>query len=181
MSQLKADERSVAEAMAAIREKGQEPTVERIRAYIGGGSPDVILAKRRLQLEKEMAAKDSPEALAHFRQFYRVAFDAGSASRQQETADLTRQVVQLTDERDASRTRERDNAAEAQASRAREAALQSELNAALKKASDQGEKVDRLREELQAAKDRTHALELEIALLKRPVKAASKSDAASTA
>lgn len=163
MSERKADKTAVAAAMAAIRERGEEPTIEKIRARIGGGSPDTIMNTRRQVEEEALAAKDSPELLGQFRLFYWSAHQAGRASCQTGLDGLTAQVVQLTHERDAGRTRERDLVVELQSSRKREGELQAELTAALRDASAKAAKLETLLLELGSAKDRLHQFELSAA------------------
>ena len=100
MSERKANDKTVAEAIKTIEARGETVTNEKIKE-ITGGSLDTIMRVRRELEQKVVAAKDSPEALARFRLFYRSAYDDGYSARQPELDAFTGQVVQLIQERDA--------------------------------------------------------------------------------
>jgi hypothetical protein len=161
MSERKANEKTVAEAIKTIQARGETVTNEKIKE-ITGGSLDTIMRVRRELEQKVVAAKDSPEALAHFRLFYRSAYDDGYSARQPELDAFTGQVVQLIQERDAGRGRERDLIIELESLRVREAGLQNELTSALRDSKAQAVKLEALLEELGGTKDRLHRLELDV-------------------
>jgi hypothetical protein len=161
MSEQKANDKSVAAAMEAIQARGENISNEKIKE-ITGGSLDTIMRVRRGLEQKTLAAKDSPEALAHFRLFYRLAYDDGYSARQPDLDALTAQTVQLVQERDAGRGRERVLISELELLRLRQNELQGELTSALKDCKGKSAKIEALMEELGGTKERLHRLELDL-------------------
>jgi hypothetical protein len=163
MSQKIATDERVAEAMAKLREKNVNPTIDNIREYLGGGSPDTVSQAMKRVEARTAASKGSPQALVHFNIMYDCLVGTGRAERQPEVDELLAKIATLTTERDAARTRERDLAVERNALKEKNGQLNAELTAALKDCAIKSAKLETVMEELGAAKERAHRLELAVA------------------
>jgi chromosome segregation ATPase len=166
MSTQKATKEKVKEAMAALRKNGEEPTINRIQSFVGGGCPHTVTNLRAEIQKEELAAQDSPELLTSFRFVYNTARQKGFASRQDEFDKLSSEVVSLTIERDAFTTRLREMRDKNEAAQTEIGVLKDDLTKALKDAAASSDKLVSSREELGAIKDRLHKADLELAAIK---------------
>jgi chromosome segregation ATPase len=87
----------------------------------------------------------------------------GRADRQPEVDELLAKIATLTTERDAGRARERDLVVERSALKNQNNQLNVELTASLKDCATKSAKLEAVMEELGAAKERAHRLELAVA------------------
>jgi colicin import membrane protein len=86
-------------AIASVRARGEQPTIEKLRQEIGRGSLTSLLRLRKEILEPQAPEPDrDPEAAQAFRQLWETAVEAGRKREADKTAEARAEVEALSRE-----------------------------------------------------------------------------------